>query len=952
MTNYQKPTSEQVDQAVRRLLTPQLRRAFFEGLKNPLWLEPLAEKALFANPPEPEKTDDGLIRDVYWPELDYLIRVARQEPAAVIGIISKLSASSNSWVRRAAFTIGAVVPAGEAARLKTVLKAWLPTGWGWRSDPREMVDFACNLLDGGEVKTGRWVADVLFRPGPAGDSRDPKTFLEDYWYEDGLPRVVEALGDDGLYVVLPWLTAYERESGRATETSDFTALSRDSIRRRSGLSVHGSVEQSLIDGAREAAVKAMLVDPAKAKTSLLASRTVLTRKLALFAAAAALESARLTEEGTDRLVTVATELLFDDESRDDSCRIEYGELARAVAHVDRAALEPLSDFLARGPSVAVDELRERLRMDPDETPDAVEERVETYLSGWKHRWFAAIGADALPADVRPVLAELDASLGVIEDPLAPPVTSMSWGGPNSPVSVDEMAAMRPTELLGHLESWRYTGQGWGPEPSHEGQGRELTRLLTTTPMALAGTSELVDRLRPTYLRAILQGWEAALKADLVLDWGQTSDLIKGVLAHSDKSDFPLEGRDFDDDRDFRWAKAAAVSLLVQLVRKRENELVPSGALEIFAELLITDAADEAAWTEYDADRESGMDPLTMSLNWQWPVRLRGLIYLAGHGADAPWAQAALAALEIEVARTDKHGAGRAVLGEGLGRLLVGVPVWLNARLEQLVGSDQGVSTAQQIVLSTAIATHHYHKDMYDLLSDSMVAAVKAGGSLEAGWRREFSPLQRIGEWAIDALIYGHKTFDDPLVNTFFSSADPAVRGDSMGRVAWSLFHAERVDKTFRDRFAHLWDERIRHVEDHPDDREELKDFYWLAKGNKFATEWWLPRLRTVIELEPDIVSSRFIIGKELAQASGADPKNALAVLQQLLGGHDQPGMVSYDLTQNAAAVIIANAIRSGDDDLKGEAEAYMNKLGSEGYLTLKSEVDAVLEGSVTVDDVE
>ena len=74
MTEYRPPTEEQIREAVRRILTPQLRRAFFEGLKNPLWVEPLAKEGAFSAPPEPESTDDGLVRDIYWPEIDYLIR--------------------------------------------------------------------------------------------------------------------------------------------------------------------------------------------------------------------------------------------------------------------------------------------------------------------------------------------------------------------------------------------------------------------------------------------------------------------------------------------------------------------------------------------------------------------------------------------------------------------------------------------------------------------------------------------------------------------------------------------------------------------------------------------------------------------------------------------------------------------------------------------------------------
>ena len=63
-----------------------------------------------------------------------------------------------------------------------------------------------------------------------------------------------------------------------------------------------------------------------------------------------------------------------------------------------------------------------------------------------------------------------------------------------------------------------------------------------------------------------------------------------------------------------------------------------------------------------------MDPLTLSLNWQWPIRVRGLAYLVARGTEAPWHDAARAALEHELARNDTRGASRAVLGGSIGRL--------------------------------------------------------------------------------------------------------------------------------------------------------------------------------------------------------------------------------------------------------------------------------------------
>ena len=199
MTSFKTPTADQVSEAVRRIPTPQLRGAFFAGLKNPLWLEPLAAAGMFSNPPEPQLTGDGSIRDIYWPEIDYLKRVAPGAPNLVVDILLRLEASHNPWVRRAVFSIGAAVPADQAARLKPLWKSWLDTGFGWRSDPREMVAVAINLFEGGQSEVGHWLANVLFEPSEERTRNNASPVLEDYWYADGLPRVAaQQFGPSGL----------------------------------------------------------------------------------------------------------------------------------------------------------------------------------------------------------------------------------------------------------------------------------------------------------------------------------------------------------------------------------------------------------------------------------------------------------------------------------------------------------------------------------------------------------------------------------------------------------------------------------------------------------------------------------------------------------------------------------------------------------------------------------
>ena len=949
MGTYRTPTDEQVAAALRRITSPQLRRAFFEGLENPHWVAPLARVGAFTDPPEPERTDDGLIRDHYWPEIGYLIRVATGVPVDVVNVLLQLRESNNAWVRRGAFEIGAVIPPEQAARLQPLIKAWLPTGLGWRTDPRHLVSYAINLLNGDQRKAGRWFANVIFRPAPTDGDDLRQSTLEDFWYEQELPRLVAALGPDGLHVVLPWLIAHERQAGLFTDDADITYYHRESIRHRG--ESHDGVAQALTDAVRDLAVHAMETDAPAAISLLLRSDMLLARKIAMFALAE-----RMIEPGDhesrDRLADAAYKLLFDERSADDCCRIEFAELARVVSNATGQPLEPLTEFIERGPRVERVLLRNWLaREELDEA--GLNEEVADYIRRWKHRWLSALGIVPLPQSLRAELADLDARYGVIDDPLEPEARVTTWVGPTSPLNQDEMAVITGPELMAHLESWRASGRGWGPEPSHEGQGRELSALLTTNPNALGDVVDIVERLRPTYVRAILTGWEGALKAGLRLDWDLVVRTIGEVLSHSDESAIKSEGGSFDDDPDMRPCKRAAIGLIEEAVKRRGGSGVPVETMGALANLLIYAADDERAWEEYIAhDGTGGMDPLTTSLNWQWPVRLRGLTHLMAWRSDAPWFDDARRALERELDRADPWRASSAVMGESLGRLSDAVPDWIASKTPELFGAGDTLSVDQQIALTTATAVYRYHPALFELLAPAMVAAINSGETIGAGWRTQSDPLQAIGEWAVESIIRGNSTTGHPVAQAFFSTAPAEVRGAALGHIGWTFMHASAVDDPIRDRLASLWDERVAHVRSQPGSEAELNGFYWFVRSRKFPIEWWLPRLREALELYPALGAERSMIGKEVALAADVDPRAALDVLKLLLETRDQNGLASYDLTLNAIPMVLGRAITSGDDELKDEAVRYMNELGEAGNLGLAADVNRVVDGIVTQSDVD
>ncbi|MFA7266368.1 MAG: hypothetical protein WC054_08655, partial [Candidatus Nanopelagicales bacterium] len=286
MAKYSVPTPDKVQEVLLKIPTLQLRRVFYDGLENPNWVRPLLEAGAFANPPEPVRTDDGYIRDPYWPEISYLVRVAPAVPSDVVEVLLALRASTNPWLRQAVFEIGSKIPASEGTRLKPLLEAWIPTGFGWRTDPRSQVSFAVALLEGGESKDGRWLANILFEPRTqteAGNSHARTFLLEDFWYEAELPRICAALGHDALKAMSGWLAKFVGFSGHASGEYDFSGMDRPSIRVRDDK--HPNPEDALVDAIRDTAVAAIQTGRSGVVDVLLRPGVALLRKIALFVVA-------------------------------------------------------------------------------------------------------------------------------------------------------------------------------------------------------------------------------------------------------------------------------------------------------------------------------------------------------------------------------------------------------------------------------------------------------------------------------------------------------------------------------------------------------------------------------------------------------------------------------------------------------------------------------------------
>ena len=118
MKSWPKPTDDLVQTALKSVRTVSDRMYFFLRLKNPHWIEPLAERGFFDHPPKVKDLPDGYIQYPFWPEFQYLKNIAQEAPEQVIEVILKIPATENSRFYEDVIDIALKVDACQSSKLE------------------------------------------------------------------------------------------------------------------------------------------------------------------------------------------------------------------------------------------------------------------------------------------------------------------------------------------------------------------------------------------------------------------------------------------------------------------------------------------------------------------------------------------------------------------------------------------------------------------------------------------------------------------------------------------------------------------------------------------------------------------------------------------------------------------------------------------------------------------
>lgn len=117
MQSWTPPTNEMIDKVLSSVKKETDRQYFFSKLKNPLWVEPLLERGYFSNPPGLKSLPDGYVQFPHWPELNYLVTIAKDAAELVIDIVLSLPKTDNPRVYDDILAIALRLEGQESARL-------------------------------------------------------------------------------------------------------------------------------------------------------------------------------------------------------------------------------------------------------------------------------------------------------------------------------------------------------------------------------------------------------------------------------------------------------------------------------------------------------------------------------------------------------------------------------------------------------------------------------------------------------------------------------------------------------------------------------------------------------------------------------------------------------------------------------------------------------------------
>jgi hypothetical protein len=926
------PSNDQVARVLELLRKPGADAnyvRFFSRLSHPEWILPLQEAGYFVTPPEPVPVGEG-ISYPGWPESDYLLRVVDQAPATVAGVLASIKINDNPRVHADLALIAARLPSKAALAFATREMRWLAERFHLPLNlPSALAQLTIHLADLGKTRRAQELAELVLGVRVTPGTEDSwNTRVEprmDGWAYRQLSRklLLDLHPKLGLTVVELAADLLDQALRLTSHEApfDYSAIWRREIGADPEVYLNDP-RQALITALADAAI-AEADDQGEKLEAVL--KTVDGHDWAVFRRV----TLHVVTAKPDVAPKIGEEYLLSREAINDvDTAREYASLLSAVfPTLPGRQKRKWFALVHRGPTWPSPDREQR------EKDEISEEYYESYVESWKRNWIAQV-RDYLRPEQADALRALEDRYGPASTPAASGEVQ-SWTGPTSPLSDDELRDRSPQDLVRFMQTWQPAREPMSPSP--EGLARRVTDRVAAEPAAFVELTTEIARLEPTYVRAVVQGFEKAVKEDgPSFPWDGVLNLLEAVLQRR-----PIgrdqESRGLDHDPGWIWARGAVADVITAALR---SERLPRELGDRAWQLL-----DELSWdsdpTPEHEQRYGGnnMDPLTLSLNTTRGKAMHGVLAFAlwrknDSGQEDDFSLDAIP----EVRRNlDDHldpsrepsTTVRGVFGASLYQLFWLDRDWLTQTLPKLFPSttDQELGRAAwESYLSYGSQPYH----LFPLLEKEYRRAIaELPSTVEPGRSRMGRAPGLVLAEHLGIFYYNGRIDLDAtgLLDQFFTHADTKLQAhlvDFLGR-ALQRAEDEAVPSEVIDRMLTLWDWIVGRVA--PSERAvALADFGWWYGASILDVRWRDQQLATLLRMKVP-VEPEFVTIKAFSQSATEDLGATLEIIYlyvQVEGNHWRL------LNANDELRAILNLGVNGDDATREKTRELINLLAAKG----------------------
>lgn len=949
------PTDVQVDRALELIQKSGGNyQYFFEKLTSPAWIEPLAKKGRFAQPPGIERVGT-MYRFPRWPEGDYLFRMAPIAPDAVAAALSdKCFESDNPLVHLLLVEIGTALPGPLAVPVARREQAWVDTQSSlFPLYPEKAAALVEHLCLGHEARAALGLASAILEvrapaeregkliEGEDGTgyvwkpSPDPLGKMEPVRSQLFLRRVIEPLANAvpadllaSLARILDHAVSIHA-SNQQDRLNDYSDIWRPYLEHSSHHDTLSETVSALI-----AAIK-VVVDRGQDGIGLVfdAIQEYTWPIFDRIRAFTLLCAANPDQADVERFVN-------DPEHYGrPSINPEFKELLKKVAPSLASAV--LNDILQRidagpDPTSYAYHLEHRVQ------PEHVETVRSQIIEQWKRDWLFPL-SDALDGaraeELKALVMKYDA-----------PGPRFRSGGfrqlqDQSPSDVTGFNAMTVDELVGYLKEWAPPSSGLPFErPSRAGMAATLRQWVVHDPQRATANLEsfLTTDLNPAYITAILDAFSGMLKSEQTFDIYAVARAAQWVAENTDAL------TDFDTDRSlheatWNWAQMSAARYMTDLLLQ-EKRLDLSRAAELWPAVRAMCYLDRPTVEDEVEYKKKASRYASYALNTPRPVGIEAMIRygrwlkLATHNADfsSELMVPVFEVLEEKLdARIEPSVAVREMFGMQFRTL-----AWLDLKrfsevIPKLFPGKDGELKEQKTL--DRFAWHAYLQygglviDMLPAMRNRYLMAIKAlQQTKDSDWEMDRALANHLMEY------YAHGAIElgDPLITQFFESASPKLRAQAAGDIGWRLGQETGpLDETIQGRLMRLFESRMQLLNlDSKDEADELATFGWWLGSGKFPEAWSVTQAMLILErirsLRPD-----FAVVEALHKLAPRYPYEAVRIVRVLFED-DKDGWAIHGWDQHLDS-ILRQALDDGEAARK-EAREFIELLVSRGFRGYRS----------------